>query len=436
VVTLSGSQSGTATTDVNGNYSFTVAAGGDYTVAPAKTNYLFSPATRTVSNLSGNQGADFGATLQKLLEFSAPSYSVSEGTRTITITVVRRGDTSSAAEVTYSATDGSAGQRNDLIPVIGRLSFAPNEESKTFIVFITDDAYVEGDEHITLELSDVVGGAFANNSTALLTITDNDSSPTSANPIDEAQFVVRQHYLDVLYRRADADGLAFWTNQILSCGTDTACIADRRMNVSAAFFLSIEFQQTGFLVHRVYQASFGQPPRHLDEFLLDTRTIGEGVIVNAPGWQALLEANKTAFIESFVERPEFSLAYPLILTPAEFVNLLNTKTGNALSPADVAAAIQEFNGAVTSEEPPARARVLRRVAENETFAQRQLNPAFVLMQYFGYLQRNPSDAPDTNLDGYNFWLHKLEEFGGDFRRAEMVKSFLVSSEYRARFGTP
>ena len=76
------------------------------------------------------------------------------------------------------------------------------------------------------------------------------------------------------------------------------------------------------------------------------------------------------------------------------------------------------------------------VAESQTFTQRELNSAFVLMQYFGYMQRNPDDAPDTNLDGYYFWLNKLEQFGGDFRRAEMVKSFLVSTEYRARFGAP
>ena len=118
------------------------------------------------------------------------------------------------------------------------------------------------------------------------------------------------------------------------------------------------------------------------------------------------------------------------------LNLLNAKTAGALSSDDVAAAVAEFQGAATGDEPQARARVLRRVAENEMFSQRELNPAFVLMQYFGYLQRNPNEAPDTNLDGYNFWLHKLDEFGGDFRRAEMVKSFLVSAEYRARFGAP
>jgi hypothetical protein len=60
------------------------------------------------------------------------------------------------------------------------------------------------------------------------------------------------------------------------------------------------------------------------------------------------------------------------------------------------------------------------------------------MQYFGYLQRNPDDAPEQglNFDGYNFWLGKLNQFGGDYRAAEMVKAFLNSTEYRARFGTP
>ena len=61
--------------------------------------------------------------------------------------------------------------------------------------------------------------------------------------------------------------------------------------------------------------------------------------------------------------------------------------------------------------------------------------AFVLMQYFGYLRRNPNDAPDTNFDGYNFWLNKLTQFNGDFVQAEMVRAFIDSSEYRRRFGT-
>jgi hypothetical protein len=437
IVSLSGHTSATATTDANGNYNFPeLPRGGDYTLTVSKTQYIFSEPSRTFNNLISNQIANFDGGPKSVLEFSAANYSVTEGTRIITVTVTYAGDTSDPAEVIYSAIDGSADQRSDVIPVIGRLNFEPGETSKSFIIFITDDAHVEGDESLTLELSDLVGSTFGNNKTAVLTIRDNDSGGTGVNPIDDAQFFVRQHYRDFLNRPPDAAGLAFWSNQILSCGTDAACIADRRMNVSAAFFLSIEFQQTGFLVYRLYQASFAHPPQHLNEFLLDTRTIGEGVVVNAPGWQELLETNKTEFIETFVARSQFSEAYPLSLTPAEFVNLLNAKTGGALSLADVAAAVAEFQGAATSDEPQARARVLRRVAENETFSQHELNPAFVLMQYFGYLQRNPNEAPDTNLDGYDFWLHKLDQFGGDFRRAEMVKSFLVSAEYRARFGAP
>jgi hypothetical protein len=58
------------------------------------------------------------------------------------------------------------------------------------------------------------------------------------------------------------------------------------------------------------------------------------------------------------------------------------------------------------------------------------------MQYFGYLRRNPDDLPDSDFSGYNFWLSKLDQFGGDWRAAEMVKAFISSTEYRKRFGQP
>ncbi len=435
-ITLSGSQSGSTITGSNGEYSFTVPAEGSYTLTPARTNNLFSPASANFNILSSNQSADFEATILPVLEFSATSYNVSESARRITVTVTRTGDTSKTAEVIYSADDGSAQQRNDVIPIVGRLSFLAGQTSKSFIVFITDDSYVEGDENLKLLLHDVVGGTLGDRSNAVLTILDNDSDATEPNPIDETQFFVRQQYRDFLNRPADDEGLAFWSNQILSCGTDTVCIADRRMNVSAAFFLSIEFQETGFLVYRLYRSSFGQAPQHINEFLLDTRTIGQGVIVNSPGWQELLEANKVAFINDFVSRAQFSQQYPLALSPVEFVNQLDANAGGALSANERTAAVAEFAGAATSDNTGARAKVLRRVAESQTFTQRERNPAFVLQQYFGYLQRNPDEPPDTSLEGYNFWLQKLNEFNGDYRRADMVKSFLISTEYRARFGKP
>jgi hypothetical protein len=434
-ITLTGSLSGTTTTDANGGYSFNVVAGGSYTLAASAAGYYFSPPSKAFNNLTASQLADFAGT-QSAFEFSSASYSADEDARTVNVVIERQGNTSDEAEVTYLANNGTADQRSDVIPVIGKLVFAPGETSKSFTIFIVNDTHVEGNESLTLELSNLVGGAPGANSTATFTIVDNDTTETAQNPIDGARFFVRQHYRDFLNREADAEGLDFWSEQIAACGTNAACIEDRRMNVSAAFFLSIEFHETGFLVYRLYQAAFAQPPQHLDEFLLDTRTIGEGLVVNAPGWQDLLEDHKTALIEDFVTRARFAEDYPIELTPTAFVNQLNATAGGTLSQAEIAAAIAEFAGAPTSSNLTARARVLRRVAESQPFTQRQLNPAFVLMQYFGYLQRNPSDPPNTNLDGYNFWLNKLNGFGGDFRRADMVKSFLVSGEYRERFGRP
>jgi hypothetical protein len=83
-----------------------------------------------------------------------------------------------------------------------------------------------------------------------------------------------------------------------------------------------------------------------------------------------------------------------------------------------------------------RAQALRLVAESERYRLNELNRAFVLMEYFGYLRRNPDDPPDTNFSGYNFWLAKLDQFNGNFIQAEMVNAFLSSKEYRSRFGPP
>ena len=78
------------------------------------------------------------------------------------------------------------------------------------------------------------------------------------------------------------------------------------------------------------------------------------------------------------------------------------------------------------------------MAENSTLVEQEFNRAFVLMQYFGYLRRNPNDPPEPTLDfqGYDFWLNKLNSSKGDFVNAEMVKAFITSTEYRQRFGQP
>jgi hypothetical protein len=174
-------------------------------------------------------------------------------------------------------------------------------------------------------------------------------------------------------------------------------------------------------------------PVRLSEFKPDTQEIGNGVIVNAPGWDTTLAANKSAFMAEFVQRARFANAYAPSLTPTEFVNKLFANAGVTPTDVDRMAAVNEFGAAGTSSDIAARGRALQRVAENTMLTQQEFTQAFVLTQYFGYLRRDPNTGPDTDFTGYNFWLQKLNTFNGNFGQAEMVKSFLVSGEYRGRF---
>ncbi len=382
--------------------------------------------------------------------FGATALSVNEGEQSIAIDVRRIGDTSGAATVNYATGDmagldncslitGNASSRCDYGMTSGQLTFSAGESSKTITIPIVDDAYVEGPEKFTVALSNPTGSILGPPAVVTITIIDNDAG-VGPNPIDDVDFFVRQHYIDFLNREPDGPGLAFWTNEIDLCGEDEECIEVKRVNVSAAFFLSIEFQQTGYLVYRIYKAAYGNisedapVPLRLEEFLPDTQSIAQGIIVGQANWEEELVNNKNAFAASFVKRDRFRQAYAANMPTEEFVNKLFENAGVSPSTEDLEAAIDEFEGAGTSADEAARARALRRVAENSVFAQQEFNRAFVLMQYFGYLRRNPNAAPDANFDGYNFWLNKLNQFNGNFVHAEMVKAFIVAGEYRERFG--
>jgi Domain of unknown function (DUF4214) len=240
-----------------------------------------------------------------------------------------------------------------------------------------------------------------------------------SNPVDYAQFMVRQHYVDFLGREPDESGRAFWTARITQCGADAACVAAARIDVSAAYFLSIEFQQTGYLVYRLYRASYGRTVQ-FQEFLADMQEIEKGLVVGQTGWQNVLAANKKAFLQEWAQRADFRARYDS-LTPEQFVDLLYSTMGVSPAPAERDALVASLKSGAS------RADVLGQIVEGQEFSRRESDPAFVLMQYFGYLRRDPDQG------GYQFWLQKLDESGGDYRRAEMVKAFLSSDEYRNRF---
>ncbi|HJT67948.1 MAG TPA: S8 family serine peptidase [Pyrinomonadaceae bacterium] len=380
------------------------------------------------------------------IQFTQAAFSANENTGSMNVTVSRTGDTSSVATVSYATSDAAgnaacsaigttASSRCDYLTTGGTLTFAAGDTSKTVSIPIIDDVYTENPENFTLTLSNSTGATLGATTTATLTINDG-AAEGAANPIDTPGFFVRQHYVDFLNREPDAGGLAFWTNEITSCNGNAQCIDVKRINVSAAFFLSIEFQETGYLVYRINKSALGNLPNApvpvaFTPFLRDTQQIGQGVQVGIGDWQNKLEANKQAFTLAYVQRPEFLAAYPNSMTAAQIVDKMNTNAGGILSATERTNLINLLG--VTPSDLSRRAAVLRAVAEDPDLKTAEFNKAFVLMQYFGYLRRSPNEFPDSDFSGFNFWLTKLNQFNGNFADAEMVKAFITSIEYRQRF---
>ena len=265
--------------------------------------------------------------------------------------------------------------------------------------------------------------------------------------INDSDFFVNQQYVDFLGRFPDQDGMNYWNSQITNCGTNQACIDFQRTNTSGAFFLSIEFQETGYLVYRFYKAAFGDsqgsaiinnvstpisvPRVRRQEFLPDMALIRNNVQVGIGNWAQQLEANKVAFALDFVQRGSFTAAYPSSLTADAFVTQLDNNAGHVLSASEKSSLVAILGA--TPNDVTKRAQVVRAVAEDSDLKTNENNRAFVLMQYFGYLRRNPNDAPDNDHSGWKFWLDKLNANGGDFHSAQMVTAFIVSIEYKDRF---
>jgi hypothetical protein len=409
----------------------------------------FDPSSNT---LAGDQ------VVGTLIRFSSPAYDTTESSLAATITVERSGDLTSTVTVDFATPDDSAATptilpcstpgfvsaRCDFTTATGTLKFAPGETARTFTVLISQDNYAGGPESLMLTLGNVSGNALlASPSTATLTLADDVTEPAT-NPIDDSENFVRQHYHDFLNREPAPDdqaGLDFWTNEIESCGTNQACRDLKRQNVSGAFFLSTEFQETGYFIYRTYKAGFGDlnpptvpVPLRYCEFVRDTQEVRRGVVVGQGNWQAQLDSNKQAYALAFVQRPQFLARYPAITSATAFVDILNANAGDVLTPTERTALISELS--VHPADAAVRADVLMKVAESARLKQQEFSRAFVLIQYFGYLRRNPDAAPEAglNFDGYNFWLNKLNQANGNFIQAEMVKAFISSGEYRKRFG--
>ena len=252
------------------------------------------------------------------------------------------------------------------------------------------------------------------------------ATPPAPQPLDAPCFFVTQHYRDFLSREPDGSGFSFWTSELARCGMDAQCLELKRINVSAAFFISIEFRETGYYVYRMYRAALGRRPTFA-EFLPEAAQLGKNVIPasNDP-WMIRLGSNKDIYTMGFFNRPDFQARYAG-LTSAQYIDKLFETEGITPTTAERDELVNSLDNCHFSIGCPTRANVLRKIVEHPAFDRKVFNEAFVTMEYFGYLRRDPDET------GFQFWLSKLNKSNGNYIEAEMVKAFINSDEYRKRF---
>jgi TolB protein len=433
-----------ALTKADGSYEHFYVADTRVTLSPAKDGYVFNPAALSyVSSgvVAGDKpgtnftGAPFA--LPSTFSFSAPTYAFNEGSLTATLTITRGGSLGSGGIVSYRTVDDRAAVRCDAVgntayarcdyaTGVDTLYFAAGEEQKTLTLSLINDAHVENTETFTLELFAPVGVRLGAQSTATVHITDNDA-PGQANPIDDSRVFVRQQYLDFLSREPDSAGFQAWLGVLNRCSNVNDNPTCDRLTVSSSFFLSAEFRLKGYFVYRFYTLAYGRMPLY-HEIIPDMKSVS-GVSA------AEVFAKRDAFAGAWVARQEFRNLYDA-KTNAEFVNTLMDRydlahitTRVATNQGGTATVTITRAGLISSldNQTRTRAQVLRAIVESDEVSAAEFNRAFVAMQYFGYLRRDPD--PD-----YDKWLAYLNGHPDDFRT--MVGGFMNSVEYRLRFGQP
>jgi glucose/arabinose dehydrogenase len=407
---------------------------GDTKFEPDETFFLnlSGAANATISDSQGQCTITNDDGSVPIIEFTQANFNHLESNQSVSISVKRSGNTAGAVNVDYttnsdlsfvecSVVSGLANQRCDYLLTTGTLSFAAGEVEKSFTVVTFNDTLVEGNETFTLTLSNPTGGGVLGTQTnTTVTIQDDDTVAPTTNPIDDSRYFVRQTYYDFLQRAPDQGGEDFWTGQIdgLCSPGDAQCINRRRVAVSAAFFVSSEFTRSGGFVYRLYKAAYGEQQLYRPsyaQFSPDRARVVDG---------ADLEQGKLALANAFVLRPEFSVRYPNMMTASEFVDAI---LSNVQQGAGVTFTATERQNFINDISTGGRGLMLKNLADNTAFTNAVFNRAFVLMQYFGYLRRDPDQG------GYEFWLSVLNASSQNFEG--MVCAFITSPEYQKRFST-
>jgi hypothetical protein len=264
-------------------------------------------------------------------------------------------------------------------------------------------------------LSGSAGAQLGATSTATITITDNDTTPATQNPVDNVTPFITQQYIDFLGRLPDPVGLGNWTATLAPCPNNGFGEFDHpecdRVHVSAGFFLSEEFRGRGYFAYKFYEVGFDRRPTYV-EFVPDMAQVGGP---QSPESEVI---SKAAYTDAFVQRPEFKNRYDALSNSA-YVDALEVNAEVTL--ANKAALVAALDG-----NQKTRAQVLREIVELSSVTDKFFIRAFVAMQYFGYLRRDPDTI------GYDNWVATLTADPNNFRH--MIFGFIYSDEYRHRFG--
>lgn len=243
----------------------------------------------------------------------------------------------------------------------------------------------------------------------------------SVNPLDTAEYFVRQQYVDILNREPDEAGFNYWSDQILGCGDDAACVRTQRTSVAAAFFIENEFRHSGAFIYDVYASAFGRRPVYSEYAADRSRVVGGPT----------LAAQKQQFAESFVTRGEFMTRFANNLTADLFVDALlaNAQAAGIDLSSQRDSLISRYNAGTSLNE--SRSFVLRDISDRSAVRDAHHNAAFVTVEYFGYLHRTPERS------GFDFWLNVLNQgrSGDPSGYRSMVCSFVTSAEYQRRFSS-
>jgi uncharacterized repeat protein (TIGR01451 family) len=388
-----------------------------------------------------------------IAQFASPGISIGKSDGKAIVTLNRTGDSSEAMTVEYRTQDGTANSSSDYSPVSGTVTFAPGETSKQVTIPIINHGYGTAafgtERQFNVVMTNVVGGAMQTPNYTTVMITNTSSANLPTNPLDtaDAQFFVRQQYLDLLGREPTANELSSGAAAITQCSGEAACIKSKRAEITQSVFM--HYSQAAAYVFRLYRASYGntQPlpaPDTADlaeakkypaysAFFRDRVSLAEG---------AELAATQLALAIAFVKRPEFLQKYPIPAYPdgASFVDaVLNTikKDIGVDLATQRTALISVFDqaGGFTN----GRGAVMYRLAEeaqsnpiaNASFMNAEYNRAIAAIDFFGLLRR---DGTVAELNARKAMLDEAALRDTSAHKT-LIDGFLNSIAYRGRFGT-